>query len=236
MPLTGLKPYQPPLSSIRCRCPTGSYRLGIILILLLLFVAPAAAQSHLLLGVPNTSPVVYAALPNQHGMDDMTSLWNLSFTSANVSIGNVLYPPIFESNSTVIPWEIWIIFVIIGVIGVFGAFVYPLPEGQMISAIVGAAFSGYSYVLSAMIGFIHITNNPQGMALSTGGSEVWGIMMVNVVQPVYTVYSPPYLWVIMLILVFASIFGIINAMYNITMKGIGDARKNRNAGYKGVYR
>ena len=196
----------------------------LITILALTIVSPAAAVDYLTLGVPNTGA---HGLPNQHGMNNMTSLYNASFTGANVSIGNIIYPPIYEKNDTVIPWEIWLVFLSIGVVGVFGSFVYPTPEGQLIASILGIAFSSYAFILSAMIGWAHNVYNPQGMALTMTGSDTWGILMVNVIQPVYTVYSPPGLWAIMLALVFAAIFGMINATYNFIMQGIQKARDTR---------
>jgi len=163
----------------------------------------------------NTSPWVYAALPNQHGMDDLP-VFNLSFVGADLAIGNIEFPPIYEANSDVIPWEIWILFLVIGVLGAFGAFVYSKPEGQVIAGIFGLTFSGYAFILSSMIGVQDIATNPQMWEVTVGQTLYW--VMPLVVQPVYTVYNPPWLWTFMLALVFAGIAGFANGVYNLVMK------------------
>ncbi len=192
-----------------------SVYLVVLGILALTMVSPALAANHLPLGVPNTSPWVYAALPNQHGMDDL-ELHNLSEGQVPLYIGNIEYPPLYESNSDVIPWQIWLVFVVLGVLGVFAAFVYPLPEGQVVGAIFGLMFSGYSFVLSAMIGFVDVSANPGWMPITV--DQQAAAVMVNVIQPVYTVYNPPWLWVLVFGLVMFSIFGLLNAGYNMVTK------------------
>lgn len=195
-----------------------------IVILVCAMTNPVAAATHLPLGVPNTSPWVYAALPNQHGMDDLL-LHNLSEGAVPLYIGNIVYPPIYESNADVIPWEIWAIFFVTGVLGAFAAFAFPKPEGQVVASIVGMAFSSYAFVLSSMIGVVNIASNPGAMTVYVD-QAITGVM-INVVQPVYTVYNPPWLWVLILIMVFISIFGFFNACYNVIRTAVDVSRAKR---------
>lgn len=197
-----------------------------ITVLAFMLVAPVAA-TYLPIGEPVTSPWVKAAIPNQHGMDNVT-VQNISGADDHLYVGNIVYPPIYESNSEVVPWELWVLFLVIAVLGVFCAFAYPVPEGQVIAAVLGIAFSGYSFVTSAMIGFLDTMANPgvQEIFSQTNYSAV----MVNIIQPVYTVYNPPWLWPILLVLVFAAILGLFNAVYNLIMK-IKEPK-----GWKGVMR
>ena len=197
----------------------------ILTILMLTIILPVSAATHLPLGVPNTSPWVYAALPNQQGMDDLP-VFNLTYLGkVNLAIGNIEYPPIYESNADVIPWQIWFIFVVIGVLGAVAAFAYPVPEGQVVASLFGMMFSGYAFILSSMIGFQNIASNPQTWTIEMG--QVTSHVMPTVIQPVYTVYNPPWLWVIMLVPVFCSIAGLANGVYNLVMKNREQERLRR---------
>jgi len=200
--------------------------LSILLIaaVLVLTVSPATAATRLPMGVINTSPWVYAALPNQMGMDDMP-LHNLTESGIPFYIGSAIYPPLYESNPDIIPWEIWIFFAAVAFLGVFGSFAYPKPEGQMVASILGLMAAAYDFILSSMIGFTSVTSNPGAMTLNIDQAAVG--VMVNIVQPVYTVYNPPWLWVLLLLLVFAAIFGFLNATYNIITRVNGEKLAGR---------
>ena len=208
--------------------PRGIMKYAIIFLLILALVVPAAAQVHLPLGAPNTTEW-NTTLPFEHGMDNLTVVNLTALGKINLAIGNIIYPPVYESNQAIIPWEIWIIFVIVGVLGVFAAFAYPRPEGQMIGALIGLMFSAYAFLLSALIGFENIAVNPQYLgAITMGQNEYWAMPMV--IQPTYTVYNPPWLWAIILVLVFMATLGVFNAAYNLFMK-VQEPPQPRMRGY-----
>ena len=193
-----------------------NWKIFIVLLFALIIISPVAAQVHLPLGAPNTTEW-NTTLPFEHGMDNLTVTSLTYLGKINLAVGNIVYPPVYESNYAIIPWEIWIVFVIIGVLGVFAAFAYPLPEGQIIGALIGTACSAYAFLLSALIGFKDIAINPQYLGVITmGQNEYWAMPMV--IQPTYTVYNPPWLWAIILVLVFMGILGIFNGVYNLFMK------------------
>lgn len=188
--------------------------------LALMMVSPVVAVTKLPGGVPNTSPAA-RTFPNQHGIDNLT-LHNLTETNATLYIGNIEYPPIFETNPEIIPWQIWLAFMILGTLMTFAAWAYPAPEGQIISSVLGMLFTGYSYVLAAFIGFGEILANPQ-YQLITNQEQVVGLF-VNIIQPAYTIYNPPWLWIVPFAMFFFSLFGLFSGVFNLVKKNAGKER------------
>ena len=196
-----------------------------ILFALVILAAPAAAIEKLPLGSPDTNPAVHAALPNEHGLDNAT-VSNLSQFGLdnNLSVGNIVYPPLFTQNAAVVPKEIWIVLLALGAVGILGAFTIPRADAQVISALLGLGLSGYSLVLSAMIGYGATLANAQGWDVTWNGNLYH--VIATVIQPVYTVYNPPALWAICLVMVFLAIAGLANGVYNLVMGNLGNGKRN----------
>lgn len=169
-------------------------RLLFVLALIFLIASPAAADS---LGIPNTNPNF--ALENQWGLDNVT-VKNISQTEwNNVSVGNLVYPPIYEKNSVVIPFEIWLVFLILGFVFLGTAVSIPVPPIRAITAVVALGFFGYDYILSSLIGWTDLAWNSQALQIIGTNYTTF-----TIAQPVITIYAPPYLWVFLLFLTISS--------------------------------
>ena len=169
-------------------------RIFLIVALIFLIASPVVADS---VGIPDTDP--NAAFPNQYGLDNVT-VKNISQTEwNNVSVGNLVYPPIYEKNSDVIPFEIWLVFLVLGFVFLGTAVALPVPQVRSITAAVALGFFSYDYILSSLIGWTDLAWNSQ--ALQIVGTNY---TTFTIAQPVITIYAPPYLWAFVLLLVLTS--------------------------------
>jgi hypothetical protein len=164
----------------------------LIAALILFIVSPALADT-----IPNTDPNL--TMPNQWGFDNVV-VNNISQTELNnITVGNLVYPPIYEKNAVVIPFEIWLVFLILGFVFLGSSVAIPVPQQRAISAAVALGFFGYDYVLSPLIGWTDLAWNSQALQLIGSNYTVF-----TIAQPVITIYSPPYLWAFLLLLALVS--------------------------------
>ena len=195
----------------------------LILLLLVTLILPAAATDpvHLDAGLFCTT---YRTFPNQMGFDNAT-IYNLTqFTtnaSWNLSAGSLMYPPVYETNTIVVPWEIWILILAIGIVSLLFSFEMPTSDGKLPLAVLSMAFISFSYILSPFIGQTDLAVNPQLIQPWSAGPY----MLVTVAQPTITIYSPPYLWVFMLIMLALSIAGIASGVWSLFAEGVKPIRR-----------
>lgn len=212
-------------------------RLGGLIVLALLcalIISPSAAAELLPLGAPNTTGGAVTGLPNQFGFTNV-SIGNLSIYSMNFTFGSVQYPPLYTANPDVVPWELWIVFLLLGAGGAFASFKIKReePAAQIVSATIGMIFSAFAFIWAGLIGFSTVASNTQGFLLSAQPSYVTSgavdyALMLNTIQPVYTVYSPPYLWAALLAIFFVAFGGFINGIYNQMMKTTEELKRIRD--------
>jgi hypothetical protein len=137
--------------------------------------------------------------PNQYGFDDIVFSNITQSDWQNTSVGNVVYPPIYEHQSDIIPWEIWVGLIILGSVFLLAAILLPLADPKAVLAAMAAGCFGFDFVLSSLIGWIDLAWNAQALQLSGLNYTTFIIA-----QPVITIYAPPHLWAILLFLLITS--------------------------------
>ena len=222
VPFTGVMPYPPPPHPPGSR--EGSMKLSVLILAILvltifLLSSPAAAldQTHLPQGHIYTS---YLDFPNQMGLDNV-SIGNLTEAQQvnlwNLSVGNVQYPPIYEVNFHIIPFEIWIGFLIIAIAFLtVSVTITARPDGQVILACIAALLSGYDWVTCSFIGFYDLASNPAVVTPNAQGINT--TLMLNVLQPSYMVYAAPFMWVVGFGIFIISILAILMAGFNLIIE------------------
>lgn len=146
--------------------------------------------------VPDTGDLPF---PNQNEFDDVV-FSNISQSDwQNTSVGNVVYPPIYEHQATIIPWEIWVGLIVAGSMMLLAAIVLPIADPKAVLAAMAFGCFGFDFVLSSLIGWIDLAWNAQAL-------QIFGLNYTTfiIAQPVITIYAPPHMWGILLFLMLTS--------------------------------